>query len=68
MCRLGNDQKLTFQIREVKTKAVTYSLETAKQLSFVEWAPSSAYFVIGSHAAQVPKDNGLSVFSLAGKG
>jgi uncharacterized protein with WD repeat len=67
MCKLGNDQKLTFQIREVKTKAVSYSLETAKQLSFIEWAPSSAYFVIGSHAPLVPKDNGLSVFTLTGK-
>lgn len=67
MCRIGNDQKLRFEIRDVKSKAVVYALDTAKQLSFVEWSPDSSFFVIGSHAPLVTSDNGLNVLNLAGK-
>jgi len=67
LCRIGFDQKLRFEIREVKTKAIIYALDTAKQLSFVEWAPNSNFFVIGSHSPLVAFDNGFNVLNLSGK-
>jgi len=42
-------------------------VETTKQLSFIEWAPDSQYFLVGSHHPLVQRDNGMSVFDLHSK-